>query len=146
MDEAARGGGPLTGLRVIDLSHVMAGPTCGLMLADLGADVIKIEKIPNGDDIRASVPPWIADQPASFLMMNRNKRGIALNLKAEGGRRVLRRLVERADVLIENYRRGTMERLGLGYEDLCAINPGLIYGAISGFGRTGPYPTAAAST
>jgi crotonobetainyl-CoA:carnitine CoA-transferase CaiB-like acyl-CoA transferase len=131
--------GPLTDLKVIDLSHVMAGPTCARLLADMGADVIKVEKIPGGDDSRRSVPPTINGESAAFLMMNRNKRGIALDLKTEVGRSVLLRLLERADVLIENYRRGTMERMGLGYDVLRALNPRLIYCSISGFGSTGPY-------
>jgi len=131
--------GPLTGLNVLDLSHVMAGPTCALLLADMGADVIKVEKIPGGDDVRRSVPPAVAGESAAFLMMNRNKRGIALNLKTEPGRAVLLRLLRGTDVLIENYRCGTMERMGLGYDTLCTLNPRLIYCAISGFGRTGPY-------
>ena len=130
--------GPLTGMRVIELAHIMAGPVCGLMLADLGADVIKVEKA-SGDDSRRFVPPEINGEPAAFLMMNRNKRGIALDLKTQEGCEVLKRLVKHADVLIENYRRGTMEKLGLGYEELKKINPGLIYCEISGFGRTGPY-------
>jgi crotonobetainyl-CoA:carnitine CoA-transferase CaiB-like acyl-CoA transferase len=131
--------GPLTDLKVVDLSHVMAGPTCARLLADMGADVIKVEKIPGGDDSRRSVPPTINGESAAFLMMNRNKRGIALNLKTEAGRSVLLRLVERADVLVENYRRGTMERMGLGYDVLRALNPTLICCSISGFGNTGPY-------
>jgi crotonobetainyl-CoA:carnitine CoA-transferase CaiB-like acyl-CoA transferase len=126
-------------MRVIELAHIMAGPVCGLMLADLGADVIKVEKAGGGDDSRRFVPPEINGEPAAFLMMNRNKRGIALDLKSEQGKQVLKRLIEDADVLIENYRRDTMERLGLGYEELKKINPGLIYCEISGFGRTGPY-------
>src|SRR3954462_4483659 len=89
--------GPLAGLKVIDLTHVMAGPTCTFMLADMGADVIKIEKMPNGDETRPSVPPKIGDEAASFLMMNRNKRGIVLDLKTEGGKQVLRRLIAGAD-------------------------------------------------
>lgn len=131
--------GPLQGLKVIELAHVMAGPTCGLMLADMGADVIKVEKVPGGDDARRMTPPKIDGEAAAFLMVNRNKRGIALDLKHEQGKAVLRRLLADADVLIENYRKGTMERLGLGYEDLCRDNPGLIWCEISGFGRTGPY-------
>jgi crotonobetainyl-CoA:carnitine CoA-transferase CaiB-like acyl-CoA transferase len=131
--------GPLTGLKVIDLSHVMAGPTCAMLLADLGADVVKVEKIPGGDDARRMAPPTIAGESAAFLIMNRNKRGIALNLKTEAGRTVLSRLLQGADVLIENYRPGTMERMGFGYEALHASNPRLIYCSISGFGRTGPY-------
>lgn len=131
--------GPLEGVRVIELAHIMAGPVCGLMLADLGADVIKVEKAQGGDDSRRFLPPEINGEPAAFMMMNRNKRGIVLDLKSEGGKDVLRRLVKDADILIENYRRGTMEKLGLGYDELKKINPGLIYCEISGFGRTGPY-------
>ncbi|MBU1211495.1 MAG: CoA transferase [Alphaproteobacteria bacterium] len=130
--------GPLSGCRVIELAHIMAGPVAGLMLADMGADVIKVEKL-NGDDTRRFVPPTINGESAAFLMMNRNKRGIVLDLKSEAGKAALKRLVENADVLIENYRLGTMEKLGLGYDQLSAINPGLIYCEVSGFGRTGPY-------
>jgi len=131
--------GPLAGLNVIDLSHVMAGPTCAMFLADMGADVIKVEKIPGGDDLRRSVPPTLAGESAAFLILNRNKRGIAVDLKTEAGRAVLLRILENADVMIENYRPGTMERMGLGYDVLHALNPRLIYCSISGFGRTGPY-------
>src|SRR5438132_396330 len=131
--------GPLAGLKVIDLTHVMAGPTCTLMLADMGADVIKIEKWPNGDDTRHSVPPKIGDEAASFLMMNRNKRGIVLDLKTAGGKEVLRRLISGADVLVENFAPGVMDRLGFGYADLKKDHPALIYCSLSGFGRTGPY-------
>src|SRR4030088_615374 len=131
--------GPLSGLKVIDLSHVMAGPTCSMLLADMGADVIKVEKLPGGEDSRRMVPPTISSESAAFLIMNRNKRGIALDLKTEAGRKVLTRLLQDADVLIENYRRGTMERMGFGYDALHALNPRLIYCSISGFGRTGPY-------
>ena len=130
--------GPLDGMKVIELAHVMAGPVCGLMLADMGADVIKVEK-PTGDDVRRSVPPEINGESASFMMVNRNKRGIVLNLKDPRAVAVLKRMLATADVVIENYRKGTMERLGLGYEELRHDNPGLIYGEISGFGRTGPY-------
>jgi crotonobetainyl-CoA:carnitine CoA-transferase CaiB-like acyl-CoA transferase len=131
--------GPLRDVKVIDLSHIMAGPACSMLLADMGADVIKVERMPDGDDSRRMVPPAIADQSAAFLIMNRNKRGIALDLRTEGGRNVLSRLLKNADVLIENFRRGTMERMGLGYDALHALNPKLIYCSISGFGRTGPY-------
>src|SRR6266508_5337458 len=131
--------GPLTGLKVIDLTHVMAGPTCTLMLADMGAEVIKIEKSPNGDDSRHMIPPKIGEEAASFLMMNRNKRGMALDLKKPGGASVLHRLIKTADVLVENFGPGVMERLGFGYEELRRQNPALIYCSLSGFGRTGPY-------
>ncbi len=132
------GAGPLAGVKVIELAHIMAGPVCGLMLADMGADVIKVEK-PTGDDTRRFVPPDINGQSAAYMMMNRNKRGISLNLKDPDAIGVLHRLLEDADVVIENYRMGTMERLGLGYDDLIKINPKLIYCEVSGFGRTGPY-------
>ncbi len=131
--------GPLTGVKVIELCHVMAGPVCGLMLADMGADVIKVEKIPGGDDTRRTVPPAIEGEAASFMMMNRNKRGIAVDLKTEDGKMVLRRLLQDADVVTENYRKGAMERMGFGYDTLKETNPRLIYCAITGFGRTGPY-------
>ena len=131
--------GPLAGLKVVELAHIMAGPVCGLMLADMGADVVKVEKMPGGDDSRRMVPPSIGDEPASFMMMNRNKRGMPVNLKSEAGREVLRRLLADADVVIENYRKGTMEKLGFGYETLRETNPGLIFCEVSGFGRTGPY-------
>ncbi len=130
--------GPLQGMRVIELAHIMAGPVCGLMLADMGADVIKVEK-PTGDDSRRFVPPEINGESAAYMMMNRNKRGIALNLKDPAAVEVLHRLLMEADVVIENYRTGAMERLGLGYEELAKLNPRLIYCEISGFGRTGPY-------
>ncbi len=130
--------GPLRGLRVIELAHIMAGPVCGLMLADMGADVVKVEKMPGGDDSRRFLPPDIGGESAAFMMMNRNKRGVAINLKQEDGRELLRRLLREADVVIENYRHDTMARLGLDYERLSADNPGLIYCEISGFGRSGP--------
>ena len=130
--------GPLEGCRVIELAHIMAGPVAGMMLSDMGADVIKVEKF-QGDDTRRMVPPMIGDQSAAFMMMNRNKRGVVMDLKAEKGREVFLNMIEQSDVLIENYRKGTMEKLGLGYETLKEINPGLVYLEISGFGRTGPY-------
>jgi crotonobetainyl-CoA:carnitine CoA-transferase CaiB-like acyl-CoA transferase len=131
--------GPLKGLKVIELAHVMAGPVCGLMLADMGADVIKVEKINGGDDTRRQLPPDINGESAAYMMMNRNKRGVVIDLKHPDGKAILRRLVKTADVLIENYRADTLPNLGLGYEDLKKINSGLIYAAISGFGRTGPF-------
>jgi len=138
-NSAAARKGPLAGLKVIELAHVMAGPVCGLMLADMGADVIKVEKAPGGDDSRRMVPPRIGDESAAYLMVNRNKRGIIIDLKTEDGKAVLRRMLETADVLIENYRTGTMEKFGFGYVRLKVINPALICCSISGFGRTGPY-------
>jgi len=133
--------GPLVGMRVIDLAHVMAGPTCARMLADMGADVVKVEKADGGDDTRRMLPPDIKGEPAAYMMMNRNKRGIVLDLKKPAGREALKRLIKTADALIENYRHDTLDKLGLGYEALRKINPGLIYCALSGFGRTGPFAT-----
>jgi crotonobetainyl-CoA:carnitine CoA-transferase CaiB-like acyl-CoA transferase len=130
--------GPLHGMKVVELAHIMAGPVCGLMLADMGAEVIKVEK-PDGDDSRRFLPPDINGESAAYMMMNRGKRGIALNLKDPDAVEVLHKLLADADVVIENYRMGTMDRLGLGYEKLRAENPKLIYCEISGFGRTGPY-------
>ena len=126
-------------MRVIELAHIMAGPLCGMMLADMGAEVIKVEKIEGGDDSRRMVPPQVGDESAAFLMMNRNKRGIALDLKSDDGRAILTDLLKNADCVIENFRYDTMARLGLSYDELKAINPGLIYVEISGYGRTGPY-------
>ncbi len=131
--------GPLAGVKVIEFAHVMAGPTCGLMLADMGADVIKVERVPDGEDTRRMTPPTIDGEAAAFLMMNRNKRGMAVDLKHEKGKAIARRLLRTADVAIENFRKGTMERLGLGYEEMRKDNPVLIYCEVSGFGRTGPY-------
>jgi crotonobetainyl-CoA:carnitine CoA-transferase CaiB-like acyl-CoA transferase len=131
--------GPLAGMRVLELAQIMAGPTCGMLLADMGADVIKVEKLPGGDDARGYREPLVNGVSAPFMMLNRNKRGIALDLKQAAGRDVLLRMVRDADVLTENYRRGTLERLGIGYDVLVEVNPGLIYCAVSGYGRTGPY-------
>ena len=131
--------GPLAGVRVIELAHVMAGPTCGLMLADLGADVIKVEKMPEGDDTRRMAPPAIGGESAAYLMMNRNKRGIAVDFKRKEGQAIGRRLISAADVVIENFRKGTLERLSLGYDALRELNPKVIYCEVSGFGRSGPY-------
>ncbi|MGV3743384.1 MAG: CaiB/BaiF CoA transferase family protein [Burkholderiaceae bacterium] len=139
MTKSTKHPGPLAGMRVLELAQIMAGPTCGMMLADMGADVIKVEKLPGGDDARGYREPRINGVSAPFMILNRNKRGIALNLKHPDGCKILMRMVENADVLTENYRRGTLERLGLGYETLSKINPGLIYCSVSGYGRDGPY-------
>ena len=128
----------LAGVRVIEMSHVMAAPTTGLMLADMGADVIKVERLPMGDDVRR-LEPYVDDESAPFAMMNRNKRSIGLNLKTDVGKAALKRLIEGADVFVENYRQGAMEHYGVGYEQIKDDNLGLIYCSISGYGRTGPY-------
>ena len=129
----------LEGVRVLDCSQILAGPFCSMLLADMGADVVKIEKPNGGDDTRRMGPPFIDTESAAFLAMNRNKRSIVLNFKEQSGVQAMKTLVKDADIVIENYRTGTMDRLGLGYEDLKNINPGIIYCSISGFGRTGPY-------
>ncbi len=131
--------GPLAGVKVLELAQIMAGPTCGMLLADLGADVIKVERVPGGDDTRAMNRPSVAGESAAFMAMNRNKRGVALNLKVPAARDALKRMAALADVLTENYRKGALDKLGLGYEALRALNPALIYCSISGYGRTGPY-------
>jgi crotonobetainyl-CoA:carnitine CoA-transferase CaiB-like acyl-CoA transferase len=125
-------------MRVLELAQIMAGPTCGMLLADMGADVVKVEKLPGGDDSRGYTEPLVNGVSAPFMVLNRNKRGIAINLKHAAGRDVLLRMVRGADVLTENYRRGTLEKLGLGYDVLSAVNPGLVYCAVSGYGRNGP--------
>ncbi len=126
-------------MRVLELAQIMAGPTAGMMLADMGADVIKVEKLPGGDDSRSYSEPQVNGVSAPFMILNRNKRGIALNLKRPQGREILLKMVRDADVLTENYRKGTLEKLGLGYDVLAAENPGLIYCAVSGYGRDGPF-------
>lgn len=130
--------GMLNGMKVLDLTRVLAGPYCGMLLADMGADVLKIEIPGVGDDSRLNAPV-VNGESAYFMNLNRNKKGITLNLKTEEGKEILRRLVAESDVILENYRPGVMEKLGLGYEDLRKINPGIIYGCVSGFGHFGPY-------
>ncbi len=127
----------LDGIRVIDLSRVIAGPWCGALLADLGADVIKVEDTGSGDESR-TWPPYKDGEAAAYLLFNRNKRGMTLDLKAPAGAEVVKALVRTADVVVENFRTGTMEGFGLGYDVLAGINPRLIYCSVSAFGRTGP--------
>ena len=129
----------LKGIRVLEMAQIMAGPTCGLLLADLGAEVIKIEKTPAGDDTRNFLPPEINGEAAAFMMMNRNKKGIALNLKDKDGVEIFKKMVENSDVVLENFRKGTLEKLGIGYDVMSKINPKIILCEISGYGRTGPY-------
>lgn len=133
----------LSGIRVIDLTRVLAGPYATMVLGDMGADVIKIERPGEGDDSR-SYGPYQNGESAYFMSINRNKRSITLDLKQPEGKEIFLRLIKQADMVVENYRPGTMERLGLGYEQLKEINPRLIYAAISGFGHTGPYSQRAA--
>jgi crotonobetainyl-CoA:carnitine CoA-transferase CaiB-like acyl-CoA transferase len=131
-------GQPLAGVKVLELSQIMAGPTCGLMLADLGAEVIKVERYPQGDDARRYRRAGDSGLPPSFMILNRGKKSIALDVKQPAGRDALLRLVAQSDILTENFRMGVMERLGLGYEQLSEINPALVYCSITGYGRTGP--------
>jgi crotonobetainyl-CoA:carnitine CoA-transferase CaiB-like acyl-CoA transferase len=128
---------PLDGIRVVDLSRVLAGPYCSLLLADMGAEVIKIEEPGKGDDTRAW-PPFAGGEATYFMSVNRGKKSLTLDLKHEGGKAILRRLVAGADVLLENFRPGTLERLGFGYAAVRAENPRLVYCSISGFGESGP--------
>ena len=127
--------GPLEGLVVADFSRVLAGPFATMLLGDLGADVVKVEHPAGGDETRAWGPPWYGDHSTYYLAVNRNKRSVALDLRDEHGRRAARALAGRADVLVENFKAGSMERLGLGYEELARDNPGLVWCSISGFGR-----------
>jgi crotonobetainyl-CoA:carnitine CoA-transferase CaiB-like acyl-CoA transferase len=136
------GAGALSGLRVLDMSRVLAGPFCCMMLGDHGADVIKVEP-PGGDETRRYGPPFVDGESTYFLGINRNKRSIALDLSKAEAQSIIRRLVTSSDVLVENFRRGTMERWGLGYDELSQLNPRLIYLSISGFGRDGPYADVA---
>ena len=129
---------PLDGITVLDFTRVLSGPYCTMQLADMGARVIKIEQPGKGDDTRAWGPPFVNGESAYFLSINRNKESLALDLKHAGAGRVLDALLEKADVVVENFRPGTMRRLGLGYEQLAARFPRLVYCSISGFGQTGP--------
>lgn len=128
----------LLGVRVLDLSRVLAGPFTGMLLADMGADVIKLEIPGRGDDSR-QFPPFRGKESMYYVNLNRGKKSITLNLKSDEGRKIFRELVEQCDVLLESFRPGTMERLGLSYKELKKFNPRLVYAAISGFGQTGPY-------
>lgn len=130
---------PLSGVNVLDLTRVLAGPFCTMMLGDLGADVIKVEAPGRGDDTRSWGPPFLAGESAYFLCVNRNKRSLVLDLKSEAGRQVVRELASRADVVVENFKVGQMAAWGLGYETLRQANPRLVYCAITGYGQTGPY-------
>ena len=129
---------PLDGIKVLDLTRVLAGPYCTMLLADMGADVVKVERPGAGDDTRAYGPPFVNGESAYFMSVNRNKRSLTLNLKHADGLKVLERLIATADVLVENFRPGTMEGFGFGYEKARDINPRLIFCSISGFGHTGP--------
>ncbi|WP_134703312.1 CaiB/BaiF CoA-transferase family protein [Ammoniphilus sp. YIM 78166] len=133
----------LAGVRVLDLTRVLAGPYASMILGDLGADIVKIENTQGGDDSR-SFGPFVNGESVYFISLNRNKKSLSLNLKSEEGKAIFLQLVKEADIVLENFRPGTMEKLGLGYEELEKVNPGLVYAATSGFGHTGPYSQKAA--
>jgi len=137
---------PLDGVRVLDLSRVLAGPWAGQLLADLGADVVKVERPGTGDDTRAWGPPYLKDaagrdttEAAYFLCTNRNKRSVTIDIARAEGQALVRQMAQRADVLLENFKRGGLEQYGLGFDDLHRINPRLIYCSITGFGEDGRY-------
>ena len=130
---------PLAGIRVVDLSRILAGPYCTMALADAGADVIKVEEPKKGDDTRGWGPPFVEGESTYFLSVNRGKRSLTLDLKHDEGRRILRRLLDEADVLVENFRPGTLDRLGFSYEAVRARNPRIVYASISGYGPDGPW-------
>ena len=130
--------GPLVGIRVLDLSRALAGPFCTMMLGDMGAEVIKVESPDGGDDSRTWAPPYIGQESAYFLSCNRNKKSITLNLRSEGAKKVLTDLIKISDVVVENFRPGTMKKMGFPYETMKAINPKMIFGSITGFGNKGP--------
>lgn len=134
---------PLAGIRVIDFSQILAGPFCTMLLADMGADVIKIEKPNGGDDTRRYGPPFIEGESAAFLTLNRNKRSIVLDLKSAQGLAVAKRMLSEAEVMIHNFRPGVVDRMGLAYEDARELNPAIVYCTVSGFGTTGPYSSRA---
>ena len=130
---------PLTGIRILDFTTLLPGPLATLMLSDAGAEVIKIEKTPGGDDTRNFLPPDVNGVSAAYLMMNRNKKGIALNLKDKEGIEIFKTMIKNSDVVLENFRKGTLEKLVIGYDEISKINPKIILCEISGYGRTGPY-------
>jgi len=133
----AKAKGPLAGVRVLDLTRVLAGPFCAMMLGDMGAEVIKVEEPGKGDDTR-SWPPFVGGESTYFMSVNRSKKSITLNLKAKEGQEIFRKLAKKCDVLLENFRPGTMDKLGFGYRTLARLNPRLVYCSVSGFGESGP--------
>ena len=137
-DQQREVSGPLAGIRVLDLSRVLAGPYCSMILGDLGADVIKVERPGSGDDTRAWGPPWAGTESAYYLSANRNKRSLTLNLKEPEAQEIVRDLAKQCDVVVENLRAGSLERMGIGYEQLSQVNPALVWVTISGYGRRGP--------
>jgi CoA:oxalate CoA-transferase len=131
----------LEGVKILDFTHALGGPFCTLLLRDLGAEIIKVERPGIGDTARGRAPQTRANESGTFIMLNRGKKSITLNLKSEKGINICKKLVEMVDVVVENFSTGTMDRLGLGSQELCQLNPGLIYASLSAFGHTGPYRT-----
>src|SRR5215510_5268228 len=134
---------PLDGINILDLTRVLSGPYCTMLLADMGARVVKIEQPRKGDDTRGWGPPFIEGESAYFLSINRNKQSVTLDFKKPEGRAILDRLIARSDVIVENFRPGTLDKMGLDYASLAKRHPQLIYCSISGFGQTGPRHTEA---
>lgn len=134
----AEANGPLAGIRVLDLSRVLAGPYCTMMLGDLGAEIIKVERPGTGDDTRAWGPPWAGGESAYYLSVNRNKRSITVNLKDPDGQRIIRDLAAKSDVVVENFKPGGLEAMGIGYEQISDLNPSIVWASITGYGRRGP--------
>ncbi|MHA2290310.1 MAG: CaiB/BaiF CoA transferase family protein, partial [Promethearchaeota archaeon] len=130
---------PLESIIVLDFSRALAGPYCTMMLADMGAEIIKVEMPGRGDDSRSWGPPFVEGESTYFMSVNRNKKSITLNLKNEKSKEIVQKLIKKADVIVENFRPGTMEKLGLGYESVVKLNPKIIFASISGFGQDGPY-------
>lgn len=130
---------PLESITVLDLSRALAGPYCTMMLADMGAEIIKVEMPGRGDDSRSWGPPFVEGESAYFMSVNRNKKSITLNLKSEKSKEIIEKLIKKADVIVENFRPGTMDKLGLGYESVARLYPNIVYASISGFGQDGPY-------
>ena len=129
----------LEDVKVLDLSRILAMPYCSMMLGDLGAEIIRVERPGAGDETRQWGPPWKGDQSAYYLSINRNKKSITVDLKKKPGQEIIRRLAQRSDILLENFLPGTLAELGLGYENIKALNPGIVYASVTGYGQTGPY-------
>src|SRR4030042_4802869 len=129
----------LEDLKVLDLSRVLAMPYCSMMLGDLGAEIIRVERPGVGDETRHWGPPWAGEQSAYYLCTNRNKKSITVDLKKKDGQEIIRRLARRSDILLENFLPGSLAEMNLGYEDIRAINPGLLYASVTGYGQYGPY-------
>jgi crotonobetainyl-CoA:carnitine CoA-transferase CaiB-like acyl-CoA transferase len=130
---------PLDGIRVLDLSRILAGPYCSMLLSDFGAEIIKVENPDKGDDTRAYGPPFVDGESVYFMSINRGKRSLTLNLKSPEGLEILKKLISRSDVLLENFRRDFLQRIGFGYEEVAKLNPKIIYASVTGYGHTGPW-------